>query len=154
MASHTAWFTWHTLIQMSRDGRRHTVSGNLQRDLADYSDWHGDPHDYNGDGVLECPAGECGKTAGFDLASLPEFFLAPGTKNTMIMIPDDWMARLVVGGEASYPGFRIYFNTKQSFRFTVKDWNWSEVRVQYRFLRWGDRYREPYHEVEPGYAPP
>ena len=70
MAGHTAWFTWQTTVKLSRNGRRHTVVGNLQRDLADYSDWHGDPHDYDGDGVLECPAGACGKTAGFDLASL------------------------------------------------------------------------------------
>ena len=150
MGPHTAWFTWRGTIERdwSCDWR---VRGTLDRDVADYSDWHGDPHDYDGDGVKECPEGACGKTASFDL---PAYLLAPGQTNTRITIPDDWMARLVVAREASYPGFGIYFNTRQWFWFTVTDWS-SLPTIKYRFLLAGDRFRDPAkHEIEPGYAPP
>ena len=81
------------------------------------------------------------------------FWLASGETNTRMTIPDDWMARLVVGEEASYPGFGIYFNTRERFLFSVRDWSRLPT-ITYRIVGWGDTYREPEHEIEPGYLPP
>ena len=149
MADHTGWFTWQGEIVRNKNGNW-KITGTLDRDLADYSDWHGDPHDYDGDGTLECPDGYCGKLASFDLASLPGFMLKSGQTNTKITIPDDWMARLVAGGEASYPGFGIYYNTREEFGFTIDNWsNWPVL--EYENLKRGNRFREPKHEIEPGY---
>jgi hypothetical protein len=122
MADHTAWFTWKGTVKNIND-TKWNINGDMDRDIADYSDWHGDPYDYNGDGILECPGGYCGKTASFDLSWLPGFVMAPNQVFVpTITITDNWMARLVIGGKASNPGFGIYFNTRQSFRLSVYDW--------------------------------
>jgi RHS repeat-associated protein len=151
MADHIAWFTWKATVQ--RDPRHYrwwVVRGTLDRDIADYSDWHGDPHDYDNDGTLECPGGQCYKKASMPI---PDQLLASGETRNRIVIPDDWMARLVVGGEASYPGFGIYYNTREQFAFGVGDWS-RIPEIKYRMVGQGDQYRETTHELDPGYFPP
>jgi hypothetical protein len=154
MANHAAWFTWKATVQ--RDPRHYrwwVVRGTLDRDIADYSDWHGDPHDY-GDGIKTCPEGVCHKIADIPIpAEIFGLVVVPGETRRRIVIPDDWMARLVAGGEASYPGFGIYYNTRERFAFGVGDW--SQIpEIKYRIVGQGDRYRETTHELDPGYSPP
>ncbi len=143
MADHTAWFTWEGTINRKEAGDWF-VFGTFQRDLADYSDWHGAPHDYNGDGKLECPGGQCYKTASFPL---------PWNLGT-VTIPDDWMARLVIGGEASNPGFGIYFNSRQTFWIRTNDWT-VLPKVNYLTpIDNGNGYLEPEHELQATFGPP
>ena len=71
-----------------------------------------------------------------------------------ISIPDDWMARLVLGGAASNPGFGIYYNTRQSFSIKAKNWD-TLPKVNYSiFISHGSQYREPEHELHAEYGPP
>ena len=138
-ADHTAWFTWKAKIKY-KNNNTWVVRGTLDRDIADYSDWHGAPYDYDGDGDTECPGGICYKTASVPL---------PQDKGT-ITIPDDWMARLVVGGTASNPGFGIYYNTREWF-YTRTD-NWSVLpNLNYYWMSSGSWLREPKHELEAPY---
>jgi hypothetical protein len=142
MADHSAWFTWKGNIERKADGSW-SAKGSFDRDLADYSDWHGAPHDYDGNGTLECNYGQCGKVATFPL---------PGNLGT-VTIPDDWMARLVVGGEASNPGFGIYYNTREWFWITAKDWSTLPKIHYYPWRFYGARYREPEHELQAQFVP-
>ena len=142
MADHSAWFTWKGNIERKSNGSW-SATGAFDRDLADYSDWHGVPHDYDGNGTLECNYGQCYKTAGFPL---------PGNIGT-VTIPDDWMARLVIGGEASNPGFGIYYNTREWFWITAADWSTLPKIHYYPWRLSGAQYREPEHELQAVFVP-
>ncbi len=174
MADHTGWFTWQGTIERREDGTW-VVRGTLNRDLADYADWHGHPHGYDGDGTLQCPGSQCGKPAGFPLGGfhpdnwLPDLpgiftpletaadrgydYLVPPGQNTRIVIPDEWMARLVLGGKASNPGFQMNFNAQEDYEFVVSDWS-NLPTISYENLRCGDEYRLTERDVTPTYGLP
>jgi hypothetical protein len=130
LGGYSVSFAWDGEITRKASGW--IVTGEFGRDIADYSDWHGAPGDYLGNGTNVCPEGDCNKTASITI---------PFT-NEKIVIPDDWMARLVLSGKASNPGFAMYFNTKEFFFFHVPGDDWGNRNHSYllcessRLLSW------------------